>query len=154
MQEGYARHPHQTFDKDHFLLSHDCSVPSTCVLNSFFKVSPFLDQSHLGTFLYPLSFTMLTLADLLLNLKSNFLCRFFLQIGLIMGQIITRLTGGIEKQDINLDYETYGIEGERDYATDRNGEYDYDYDNMEETNESQGTQRTARPKVKIKCTVC
>ena len=76
------------------------------------------------------------------------------QIGLIMGQIITQLTGGIEKQDINLDYETYGIEGERDYATDRNVEYDYDYDNMEEKSKSQGTQRTARPKVKIKCTVC
>ena len=77
-----------------------------------------------------------------------------MQIGLIMGQLITRLTGGIEKQDINLEYETYGIEGERDYATNRNVEYDYDYDNMEETNESQGTQHTARPKVKIKCTVC
>ena len=70
-----------------------------------------------------------------------------------MGLLITRLTGGIEKQDINLEYETYGIEGERDYATDRNVEYDYDYDNMEETNESQGTQHTARPKVKIKCSL-
>ena len=66
-----------------------------------------------------------------------------------MGQLITRLTGGIEKQDINLDYETYGIEGERDYATDRNGDYDYDYDNMEETNKSQGIHRTNRPKVGI-----
>ena len=40
-----------------------------------------------------------------------------------MGQLITRLTGGIEKRDINLDYETYGREGEADYAMDHNGEY-------------------------------
>ena len=67
------------------------------------------------------------------------------------GQLIARLTGGIEKRDINLDYETYGIEGERDYATDRNGEYDYNYDNMEETNDSQGAHRTKQTKVRITC---
>ena len=40
-----------------------------------------------------------------------------------MGQLITRhFTGGIEKQDVNLDYETYGREGDLDYATDYNGE--------------------------------
>ena len=70
------------------------------------------------------------------------------------GQLITRLTGGIEKTDINLDYETYGIEGERDYATDRNGEYDYDYDNMEETNNSQDAQRTTQSKVMMTCADC
>ena len=48
-----------------------------------------------------------------------------------MGQLITRPTGGIEKTDINLDYQTYGIEGESDYAIDGNGEYDYDYGDME-----------------------
>ena len=53
-----------------------------------------------------------------------------------MGQLITWLTGGIEKTDINIEYETYGIEGERDYATDRNGEYQpSEYNDMEETNE-------------------
>ena len=40
---GYARNRHETFDKDHFLLSHDCSVPSTCVLIGFLEVSRFLD---------------------------------------------------------------------------------------------------------------
>ena len=40
-----------------------------------------------------------------------------------MGQLITRFTGGIEKQDINLDYETYAREGDADYAMDHNGEY-------------------------------
>ena len=40
-----------------------------------------------------------------------------------MGQLITRqFTRGIEKQDVNLDYETYGREGDLDYATDYNGE--------------------------------
>ena len=71
-----------------------------------------------------------------------------------MGQLITRLTGGIEKRDVNLDYETYAREGDADYAVDRNGGYltselflpwynkeyipqgEYqpsDYDDMEET---------------------
>ena len=69
-----------------------------------------------------------------------------------MGQLITRLTGGIEKTDINLDYETYGIEGERDYATDRNGEYQpSDYDDMDETNDRPCAQRTIRPKVRKTC---
>ena len=64
-----------------------------------------------------------------------------------MGQLITRLTGGIEKTDVNLDYQTYGVEGERDYATDRNGEYDYDYDDMEGGGDRPSTQRITRPKV-------
>ena len=37
-----------------------------------------------------------------------------------MGQSIT---GGIEKGEINLDYQTYGREGDVDYVMDYNGEY-------------------------------
>ena len=37
-----------------------------------------------------------------------------------MGQSIT---GGIEKEEINLDYQTYGREGDVDYVVDNNGEY-------------------------------
>ena len=66
---------------------------------------------------------------------------------LIMGQLIARFTGGIEKTDINLDYQTYGVEGERDYAIDANGEYDYDYDTMEGGGDRPSTQRITRPKV-------
>ena len=72
---------------------------------------------------------------------------FPLQIKVIMGQLIARFTGGIEKADINLDYETYGVEGERDYAIDGNGEYDYDYDDMEGTSDRPSTRRITRPKV-------
>ena len=64
-----------------------------------------------------------------------------------MGQLITRFTGGIEKTDINLDYQTYGIEGESDYAIDGNGEYDYDYDDMEEKSNRPSAQRITRKKV-------
>ena len=64
-----------------------------------------------------------------------------------MGQLIARLTGGIEKTDINLDYQTYGMEGERDYAIDGNGEYDLDYDDMEGTSDQPGTRRITRQKV-------
>ena len=39
-----------------------------------------------------------------------------------MGQLVTRITGGIEKRDINPDYQTYGGEGDADYAVDCNGE--------------------------------
>ena len=61
---------------------------------------------------------------------------FPLQIKVIMGQLIARFTGGIEKADINLEYETYGVEGERDYAIDGNGEYQpSDYDEVEETSD-------------------
>ena len=50
-----------------------------------------------------------------------------------MGQLISWLTGGLEKKDVNLNYETYGREGEADYAVDYNGEYQpSDYDYMEE----------------------
>ena len=66
---------------------------------------------------------------------------------LIMGQLITRFTGGIEKTDVNLDYQTYGVEGERDYATDRNGEYDGHYDDMEGGGDRPSTRRITRPKV-------
>ena len=64
-----------------------------------------------------------------------------------MGQLIARFTSGIEKADINLEYETYGVEGERDYAIDGNGEYEYDYDDMEGTSDHPSTQRITRPKV-------
>ena len=37
-----------------------------------------------------------------------------------MGQSIS---GGIEKEEINLDYQTYGREGDVDYVMDNNGEY-------------------------------
>ena len=51
-----------------------------------------------------------------------------------MGQIIPRLTGGIEKTDINPDYQTYGNGG--NYAIDGNGEYQpSDYDEVEETSD-------------------
>ena len=66
---------------------------------------------------------------------------------LIMGQLIARLTGGMEKTDINLDYQTYGMEGERDYAIDGNDEYDSHYDDMEGTSDRPSTRRIARSKV-------
>ena len=64
-----------------------------------------------------------------------------------MGQIITRPTGGLEKEDINLDYQTYG-EGDV-YAIDNNGEYQpSDYDDMEEQNDGVRTRRFTPPKVR------
>ena len=77
------------------------------------------------------------------------------QIGLIMGQLITRLTtDGIEKTDTNLDYETYGIEGECDYASDRNGDYQpSDYDDMDEKNDRPSAERTTSPKVRKTCSL-
>ena len=40
------------------------------------------------------------------------------------------------KKDINVYYDTYGFEGERDYAVDGNGEYQpSDYDKMCDTND-------------------
>lgn len=65
-----------------------------------------------------------------------------------MGQLIARPTGGIEKTDVNLEYQTYGIKDERDYAIDANGEYQpSDYDDMEQRNDNPRAQRTTRPKV-------
>ena len=64
-----------------------------------------------------------------------------------MGQLFARPTGGIEKTDINLDYQTYAVEGERDYAIDGNDEYDSHYDDMEGTSDCPSTQRITRPKV-------
>ena len=65
-----------------------------------------------------------------------------------MGQIITRLTGGIEKRDINLDYQTYG-DGDA-YAIDANGEYQpSDYDEVEGKDDVRGTHRVAPPKVRM-----
>ena len=65
-----------------------------------------------------------------------------------MGQIITWLTGGIEKRDINLDYQTYG-DGDV-YAIDANGEYQpSEYDEVEERDDVRGTQRFTPPKVRI-----
>ena len=65
-----------------------------------------------------------------------------------MGQLITRLTGGIEKRDINLDYQTYG-DGDA-YATDANGEYQpSDYDEVEERDDVKGTRRFTPAKVRM-----
>jgi hypothetical protein len=62
-----------------------------------------------------------------------------------MGQLITRFTGGIEKRDINQDYQTYG-DGDA-YATDANGEYQpSDYDEVEERDDVRGTRRFTAPK--------
>ena len=59
----------------------------------------------------------------------------------IMGQLVTRLTGGIEKTDVNPNYQTYG-DGDT-YAIDGNGYYQpSDYDDMEETSD-----RSSRIKV-------
>ena len=66
---------------------------------------------------------------------------------LIMGQLIARPTGGIEKTDINYDYETYGVEGESDYAIDGNSEYGGHYEDMEGTSDRPSTQRITQPKV-------
>ena len=52
------------------------------------------------------------------------------------------------KKDINVYYDTYGFEGERDYAIDGNGEYQpSDYDEMYDTNDhiSIKRQRTTTP---------
>ena len=65
-----------------------------------------------------------------------------------MGQLIARPRDGIEKTDINIDYQTYGIEGESDYAIDGNGEYGYDYGELE--GKSDRSQRITRLKVWIK----
>ena len=40
-----------------------------------------------------------------------------------MGQLIGRVKERVEKEDINPNYQTYGREGDADYAVDRNGEY-------------------------------
>ena len=80
-----------------------------------------------------------------------FLCRSDtseVQIALIMGQIITRLTGGIEKRDINLDYQTYG-DGDA-YAIDGNAEYQpSDYDEVDERNDGMRTPRLTPPTVRV-----
>ena len=71
-----------------------------------------------------------------------------MQIDLTMGQIITWLTGGIEKRDINLDYQTYG-DGDA-YAIDANGEYQpSDYDEVEERDDVRGTRRFTPPRVRM-----
>ena len=60
-----------------------------------------------------------------------------------MGQLITRPSGGIEKTDINPDYQAYG-DGDT-YAIDGNGEYQpSDYDEVEEASDHLST---GRPKV-------
>ena len=65
-----------------------------------------------------------------------------------MGQLITRFTGGIEKKDINQDYQTYG-DGDA-YTTDANGEYQpSDYDEVEERDDVRGTRRFTAPKVRM-----
>ena len=63
-----------------------------------------------------------------------------------MGQLVTRLTGGIEKRDVNPNYETYG-DGDA-YAIDGNGYYQpSDYDDMEETSDRMSSGRSSRIKV-------
>ena len=48
----------------------------------------------------------------------------------------------------NVDYDTYGFEGERDYAIDNNGEYQpSDYDEMYEVDNHMSTRGTRRPEV-------
>ena len=63
-----------------------------------------------------------------------------------MGQLVTRLTGGIEKRDVNPNYETYG-DGDA-YAIDGNDYYQpSDYDDMEETSDRMSSRRSSRIKV-------
>ena len=66
-----------------------------------------------------------------------------------MGQIITWLTGGLEKRDINIDYWTYG-EGDT-YAIDGNDAYQpSDYDEVEEMNTRRFTPpKSPHPKVRM-----
>ena len=50
------------------------------------------------------------------------------------------------KKDINVYYDTYGFEGERDYAIDGNGEYQpSDYDEMYDTNDHISIKRQRNP---------
>ena len=61
-----------------------------------------------------------------------------------MGQLIARHTDRLEKQEVNPNYQTYGREGDTDYAVDYNGEYQpSDYDCMEEPHGG----NSIRPKV-------
>ena len=54
------------------------------------------------------------------------------------------------KKDINVYYDTYGFEGERDYAIDNNGEYQpSDYDELYEVDNHMSTRGTRRPEVWI-----
>ena len=70
------------------------------------------------------------------------------QILFMMGQLYARLSGGIMKKDINVDYDTYGFEGERDYAIDNNCEYrPSDYDEMYEVDNHMSTRGTRRLEV-------
>ena len=84
---------------------------------------------------------------------NHFLCRsdtfeVKAQIDLIMGQIITWLTGGIEKRDINLDYQTYG-DGDA-YAIDGNAEYQpSEYDEVDERDDGMRNPRLTPPKVRM-----
>ena len=64
-----------------------------------------------------------------------------------MGQLVARFTGGIEKTDVNVDNQTYAVEGEHDYATDGNGEYDGHHDDMDGGGDRPSTRRITRPKV-------
>ena len=49
----------------------------------------------------------------------------------------------IVKEDVNIDYDTYGHEGDVDYVTNQNPYYEHKYDDMEST-EGQKTQPHAR----------
>ena len=70
------------------------------------------------------------------------------QILFMMGQLYTRLSGGIMKKDINVYYDTYGFEGE--CAIDNNDEYQPSYyDEMYEVDNHMSTRGTRRPKVWI-----
>ena len=63
-----------------------------------------------------------------------------------MGQLITRLTDGIEKTDINLDYQTYG-DGDP-CAIDANGEYKPS-DNNEVEDDIRSTRHFTPPEVRM-----
>ena len=57
-----------------------------------------------------------------------------------MGQLIARLTDRLEKEEVNPNYQTYGREGEADYAVDYNGDYQpSDYDYIEEPHSGNST---------------
>ena len=45
----------------------------------------------------------------------------------------------VVKEEVNTDYNTYGHEGDIDYVTNQNPDYEIDYDNMETAAGQRGT---------------
>ena len=71
--------------------------------------------------------------------------------GQLISSLVIRLTGGLSKTDVNLEYDTYGFEGDVDYSTDRNEEYqpsDYDeiYDDVMDGTRVRGITPPNRPR--------